>query len=383
MDAQVNGMPAAARPPRNGKARFHELDALRAFAMLLGIALHAFLFLIPQAWPFQDPWAATTPVEENAYLVVFFLIHGFRMPVFFLLSGFFTALLWQRRGLRALAGNRLQRLGLPLLLGALTIVPLNAWLFSPDDFAWFYWPFVWLSPEMGFNHLWFLWQLLLLIAVFAGLVRLGATFTHPVAWWGLVPLTLLPQYFMSEESFGPDTSVWLVPDGRVLGFYALFFGFGAFLHQRRIAVRRWWSAALLPALAVAYPAGIAFLFFVESEQAQAWAAVCQAAYAWCMCFGLLGLFRWIASGERRWVRYVSDASYWLYLWHLPLILVLQRWMVAWPFNVHGKFALMCAVTTGVLLLLYQAGVRYTWVGAMLNGPRVRLRMAPASAASRA
>ena len=77
---------------------------------------------------------------------------------------------------------------------------------------------------------------------------------------------------------------------------------------------------------------------------------------------------------------LADWAYWLYLWHLPLILVLQRWMASWPFNVHGKFALMCVVTTGVLLLLYQAFVRYTWVGAMLNGPRVRLRTAPASAA---
>ena len=50
-------------------------------------------------------------------------IHGFRMPLFFVLSGFFTAMLWQRRGARGLAKHRAKRILLPLGLGCLTIVP--------------------------------------------------------------------------------------------------------------------------------------------------------------------------------------------------------------------------------------------------------------------
>jgi len=45
------------------------------------------------------------------------VIHGFRMPLFFLLSGFFTAMLWQSRGLQRLWRHRLNRLGLPLAAG--------------------------------------------------------------------------------------------------------------------------------------------------------------------------------------------------------------------------------------------------------------------------
>ena len=78
--------------------RYHELDALRAVAMLLGVVLHAFLFLIPIGWVGQDPWAKAVPIEQNPYVYLLAAIHGFRMPVFFLLSGFFTAMLWQRRG---------------------------------------------------------------------------------------------------------------------------------------------------------------------------------------------------------------------------------------------------------------------------------------------
>ena len=49
----------------------------------------------------------------------------------------------------------------------------------------------------------------------------------------------------------------------------------------------------------------------------------QVAYAWLMCFGMMGLFRWIAAKERFRVRYLSDVSYWLYLCHLPPVLVGQ------------------------------------------------------------
>ena len=77
--------------------RFHDLDALRGFAMLLGILLHTGLFLVPlDSWPVLDAWARATPLEANGYAIALSAVHGFRMPVFFLLSGFFHALLWHR-----------------------------------------------------------------------------------------------------------------------------------------------------------------------------------------------------------------------------------------------------------------------------------------------
>ncbi|MBT3636636.1 MAG: acyltransferase family protein, partial [Opitutae bacterium] len=76
--------------------RYHDLDALRAFAMLLGIVLHgmlSFWSLVPEEiWPAQD-------VNQSInYGVPFLFIHGFRMSLFFFVSGFFTMMMWQRRG---------------------------------------------------------------------------------------------------------------------------------------------------------------------------------------------------------------------------------------------------------------------------------------------
>ena len=356
-------------------ARYHELDALRAVAMLLGVVLHAFLFLIPIGWVGQDPWAKSVPIEQNPYVYLLALIHGFRMPVFFLLSGFFTAMLWQRRGLSELAAHRLKRIGLPLLIGAFTIVPLNALIFTSDKRIWsgeefqpIWWLFAWLG---GFSHLWFLWMLLWLAAAFIGAAKLGVKFGHPVVWWLAVPLTLLPQLLMHEPTFGPDTSDELIPHPVVLFYYALFFVVGAMLYQRGVRMRREWAFALIPALLVAFPVGIVTLGEDLPDAARAVSHVMQTAYAWLMCFGMIGLFKLVASKERYWVRYMSDASYWLYLWHLPLVAASQLLVLGWPINVHLKFVLIFAAAVAILLVVYQLGVRYTWVGTMLNGPRSR------------
>jgi len=98
-------------------ARRHDLDALRSFAMLLGIGLHAALAYIGFGWIVNDGQTSTgLRWMLNA-------VHGFRMPLFFLLSGFFTAMLWKKRGIGGLLKHRFQRIALPLILACSIITP--------------------------------------------------------------------------------------------------------------------------------------------------------------------------------------------------------------------------------------------------------------------
>ena len=89
--------------------RRHDLDALRAIAMLLGIVLHAALSFSP------IPWTVKDSQTSEVYSVLFAALHGFRMPLFFMLSGFFTAMLWRKRGLASLIKHRFKRIFLPTL----------------------------------------------------------------------------------------------------------------------------------------------------------------------------------------------------------------------------------------------------------------------------
>lgn len=342
--------------------------------MLGGILLHASIFLLPvDFWPVRDEWSGSVPLTENPYAYLISAVHGFRMPVFFLLSGFFTAMLWKSRGSYRLAQHRLKRIGLPLAVCSFTIVPATAWLFEQEGFDPWRWPVAWLD---GFQHLWFLWYLILLAGVFILAVQFPLKFRNGW-WWLLVPLTLIPEYLMVEPQIGADNPAESVlPTPRLLGYYGVFFFFGVFFYRRGIVVRPWWAAGVPVALAVLFPAALALLYperFLGHDPAWAKGAavMLEAAYAWFMCIGFMGLFRWIASKERAWIRYMSDASYWLYLAHLPLVVLCQMLVVSWPVNVHIKYALICIVVVGLLLVIYHFGVRYTIIGTVLNGPRVR------------
>ena len=90
-----------------------------------------------------------------------------------------------------------------------------------------------------------------------------------------------------------------------------------------------------------------------------------------MTFGMIGLFRRTLTREYADIRYLSDASYWLYVAHLPLVIAGQHLIRDWPIPSGVKFTLLCSAVVGLLLVSYQTLVRYTWLGAVLNGRRQR------------
>jgi glucan biosynthesis protein C len=114
-----------------------------------------------------------------------------------------------------------------------------------------------------------------------------------------------------------------------------------------------------------------------SPRLKAIAVFALALYAWTMTFALTGLFLRIASKARPWARYLSDSSYWCYLAHLPLLMALQVLVAGWQLPGGLKAWLVIAAASAILLVSYEFFVRYTWLGALLNGTRRR----PISAAA--
>lgn len=95
----------------------------------------------------------------------------------------------------------------------------------------------------------------------------------------------------------------------------------------------------------------------------------QSASAWLASLGAIGLCGALITRERPMVRWLADASYWMYLAHLPLVIALQTLLLAVALGPLAKFATVLAATTGILLLAYHWGVRDGWVGRLLNGTR--------------
>ncbi len=90
--------------------------------MLIGIAYHAALsFSVGFPWMVQDVSQDTGAFAFQAW------VHGFRMQLFMLVSGFFTAMLWRQKGLKALLWHRCPRVLFPCLLGLISVVPAMGW----------------------------------------------------------------------------------------------------------------------------------------------------------------------------------------------------------------------------------------------------------------
>ena len=66
---------------------------------------------------------------------------------------------------------------------------------------------------------------------------------------------------------------------------------------------------------------------------------------------------------------MSDASYWLYLIHLPITAFVPGLLSGFQWSPFFKSGITLLVTTGVTLVTYHFLVRSTVIGVLLNGRR--------------
>jgi hypothetical protein len=241
-----------------------------------------------------------------------------------------------------------------------------------------------------FHHLWFLYYLCLLVIIFVVVAtvmsKLGIgvpqpLVTSPLRWLWLIPITVIAQ-FMMVQAFGPDTAGGILPWPPKLMYYGVFFGFGALcygkprFHERAGA---WWPLWF----ALAIPAFLAARYCIDRRVEafypyQLLYSFCAAVYAWLMIYGSIGVFRRFCRSDNPRIRYISDSAYWLYLAHLPLVMAIQIMVMSWNMPSYIKLILLCVVVTPILLISYEYMVRYTWIGAMLNGRKHRQAPVPST-----
>lgn len=391
-------------PRREENTRYHHLDAVRAFALLLGVFFHA----AESFGPHNDYWAIVDCSPSDLLEGIRFACHSFRLELFFVIAGFFARFLLLRRGTAGFVNNRVQRILIPLVVGWVVVYPMLAtvWIWGASVAGRL--PQSGVPPEavnlpvwklaLGFfltggfiskfdlTHLWFLHQLLVLYLL-ALCVRWiigrwdasGAIMTRVDGWFrralsgpGTFYAFLLPSIplLLTMRSWGVDTpkeSLVPYPPTTLLFGYCFLAGW---LWQRQPALldtvaRRWsWYLAI----------GIlAWVGFGVAEHRVHWARLTftflYAHMMWGLVLGFLGLFTRFCWRPNAWTRYVADASYWVYIAHLPLVVALQvmvgRFPVPWPV----KYPCVCILAFVPLFVSYHYFVRGTFIGAQLNGRR--------------
>lgn len=366
--------------------RYHSLDSLRAVMMLLGLVLHAAMSYLVVPFPV---WRLSDPQRNVIFDLLVIWIHVFRMPAFFVVAGFFANLVWEKYGPGGFLQNRGKRVALVL---AIVLLPMYAVVFAVFSYGLHRmepgpWAKVWAdinSPlflgQLRLMHLWFLYYLLLFYAAvlaakswgpagpaFALQRACGELMRRPWATslvLGLPTAALLMT--MPKGVLMTAQRLWPI-DWNVFAAYLLFFGFGWFLYPNRSRL-----PLMIRGHRMSILAGSALTFgaipWLQSGQT-APVALLMGVATWLLIFGFFGLFlRWFESPSPA-MRYLSDASYWLYLAHIPVVVfgVDVLLPLAWPAIV--KFSVVLLVSTPLLLTTYHLFVRNTWIGVLLNGKR--------------
>ncbi|MFT7722766.1 MAG: acyltransferase family protein [Roseateles sp.] len=393
-------------PKTNGE-RLHALDAVRSFALLLGVAFHATLSFIPGMPP--GLWAMNDVSPSPLLADAGFVAHSFRMTLFFFISGFFARLLHPRLGTRGFCADRARRIAVPLVVGWMLLFPAIAFVWHLGAQKLFHGapPAM---PEMPaapgafpLAHLWFLYQLLWLYAgalllrsavarldrrqvLRGGVDRAVAAALRWPAGALLLGLPLagvllqLPAWMPWAGIPTPDQS--LLPQAPATVGYGTAFAFG-WLAQRApgalAALRARWLAHL--ALAVASSAVCLYILktlppFGMPAQPKLVFTLAFVASAWAWSFAVTGLALRFLSGHHPALRYLADASYWIYLAHLPLVAALQVWVGDWPLPWGLKFPFIVAASLALLLVSYRVLVRPTLIGRVLNGRAPPRRAVP-------
>ncbi|MER7007237.1 acyltransferase family protein [Dactylosporangium sp. NPDC000555] len=386
-----------------GDNRLHAMDALRGGALLLGVAFHATLsFMEPPFWVVGDN--STSPVMNAVY----FVLHIFRMTLFFLIAGFFGRMLLHRRGTPGFVRDRAKRILAPLLIfwPVVMVMTVIAIIWADAQAGKTSPPAAMTLRTFPLTHLWFLYYLLLLyvgalalrgIAAVvdrtgAGRARIVDPLVRGIVRADLTPLVLgaplcLTLILKSGWAlwFGvPAAENGLLPNAGALVAYATAFGFGWLLQRQSDLLRLWerrWRRYLVAAVvltgAALWLAGTAASFdTARSQGAKVGYAIVYVLAIWAWTMGIVGLAVRYLSVYRAPVRYVADASYWIYISHLPVVMLLQAAFMRVPLPWLVKYVLILAIAFPVLLLSYRYLVRYTFLGSLLNGRRLRRQARP-------
>ncbi len=369
--------------------RIHTLDNLRAHLMLLGVIFHCALSYVDvpenlNYWYYQDQ---DTSIIFN---LITYIIHLFRMPLFFFVAGFFAALLIRKTGGLGLLKNRLKRLGIPLIV----FFPL-LFLFCKAIFS----SFDSLRPEMteqfilfpaslrdlDLIHLWFLLYLILCVVLLcvckaisnhSSFLEKRSDWIHTKLWngigiivWPLLTTAIITMYgdIQIKSQIKPLESIELFL------FYLLFFFAGYSYYKSnlvKITPRRIWPLWLssITLFIVANIAMQANSITAESSTASFMLnAFLLSSFIWIFCFSIFNTYKKYANKSSPTLKYVSNASYWIYLIHFPLTIAFPVILQDSSMHLALKFTLSVLGTYFVAFISYEFFVKNTFMGVLLNG----------------
>jgi len=371
--------------------RVHYMDALRSVLMLLGVVYHTALVYGP-----DFDWLVASPNTDTMLGYTAQFLHSFRMPAFFIVAGYFTALLLSRYSESRFLSHRLQRIGIPLLATAVLINPWINYIALDKPAASDFFSYLLSEPHLSggewIHHLWFLANLLVYYVAALMVLKLGRPWVQKrlpritalgqilnIPLMATALILLLPVVNMAFFRVA-----WNLPgidhNSHIAGFvtlyslaeFAPYFAFGCLLWthrglQEHFASAYVWLPALLLAGALLWVAPA-----VHGPAAPRYAEYAWILEAWGMSSLCFAVFRRLCDRPSPTFAYLSGAAYTIYLVHMLFVLAFALYLIQTDLHPIVQFLLVCISTAAASLLIHHYLIlRVPFLQLLFNGKIVR------------
>ncbi len=358
--------------------RYHYMDSARAIFMILGVFYHTALI-----YSTSDVWLVRGN-ELNVFFDYFsYVIHLFRMEGFYIVAGFFAALLIEKKGAKGFLQERLIRLGIPMLTIGFTLnYFMNEWSTAAPvqttGLTYF------LNGDWV-GHLWFLGNLIVYIAITAiFLLKKKHTFNAIFNFFDKTSKKYFILKFMIFSFFfysvGHIVMVYLVGKIFFIEIPALFkyfpfylLGYLFYFNQQTLEsivnYQKLKYHIFLSILILLFMSKI-FLFQKEVFFIKFLSFVLETYLSIILSLSIILVFKSIKlfNDSSRTVRKLSDASYSIYLLHQPFIVGFFHVFNAQVQNPILGFILISLSTSILAYLLHIYFIqKYQIVSLLFNG----------------
>jgi hypothetical protein len=360
--------------------RFHSLDFLRAFALLMGVLLHVLML-------FLEPFDGSEP--RLGASIVFIWIHTWRMPLFMLLAGFFTALSLSKRDTGNYAFNRLIRLGVPLLLLWSVIPAIDeeaSRLFKiPELISYIFYdiPFT-----FRLDHLWFLYYLLIFYSVllliktavpviYSFILGFELSLSRVLMVWLPILILLSPLNKPTGGIIGKDPITFGEINLGSMLFMASFFMIGMQAYKssqflENLQRTRFWLPSLiifsLIPIGLLVWGGVKDEPFAFSGLMELWIVnSLSGSAALLLVLSIIGLAMHKISSSGQILRWLVKLSYPIYVFHLMFVISVSGTLMF--FGINDWLVVLLGFASGILfpLVIYYAIISWTPLDWVFNG----------------
>lgn len=305
-------------------------------------------------------YVVKSEILSDLFYSICHLIHSFRMPLFFFLSGFFSELVLNKKGEKNFIKNRIEKILIPAIFGIFTFATIESYFYYIQKnhrvtFLEFYSNFF-TKEYFTFSHIWFLVNLFLYSILFFFVRKIEILKVKFINLVGLSFLVLMSNFFIGKN--------FTFLQIKVLDFFYYFsffyFGISTFREKKISSILKLKQKTFFLFLSILY-----INYFYINFKDPLWVDFKYIPYyrifhlflesllSWSMILFLIHLFQNRLNFESKILNYLKESGISVYLVHHAISIWIGFYFIDLNLNLYLKFFIHLGSVYSCSFLFYE------------------------------